>query len=147
LQELGEELEGMGLDPSKEFGEAGREMGEAGDNLGEGNTGQATTDQGQALEALRRGAQSMMQQMAGDGQQGDQQVGPGQNGGPDRQRSDPLGRSRQAQGLEDGEETKLPGEIDAQRAREIMEAIRERLAKPASPLIEKKYLERLLETD
>ena len=50
-------------------------------------------------------------------------------------------------GLEDGDETKLPGEIDAQRAREIMEAIRERLAKPASPLIEKKYLERLLDAE
>ncbi|MGI9399627.1 MAG: TIGR02302 family protein, partial [Rhizobiaceae bacterium] len=147
LQELGEELEAMGLDPSKEFGEAGREMGEAGENLGEGNTGGATTDQGQALEALRQGAQSMMQQMAGDRQQGGQQPQAGRNGGPDRQRSDPLGRSRQAQGLEDGDETKLPGEIDAQRAREIMEAIRERLAKPSSPLIEKKYLERLLDAE
>jgi uncharacterized protein (TIGR02302 family) len=147
LGELGEQLEGMGLDPSREFGEAGREMGEAGENLGEGNTGQATTDQGQALEALRQGAQSMMQQMAGDRQQGGQQPGEGQFGGQDRQRADPLGRTRQTQGLDNGEETKLPDEIDAQRAREIMEAIRERLSRPTSPLIEKKYLERLLESE
>jgi uncharacterized protein (TIGR02302 family) len=147
LQELGEELEGMGLDPSREFGEAGREMGEAGENLGQGNTGGAATDQGQALEALRQGAQSMMQQMAGDRQQGGQQVGRGQNGGPDRQRPDPLGRQRQDQGVEESFGTRLPDEIDAQRAREIMEAIRERLARPSSPLIERKYLERLLESE
>lgn len=147
LQELGEQLEALGLDPSSEFGEAGREMGEAGENLGQNNPGGATTDQGQALEALRRGAQSMMQQMAGDRQQGGQEPGDGQNGGPDRQRADPLGRNQQARGLEDSDHTKIPGEIDAQRAREIMEAIRERLAEPGSPLIERKYLERLLESE
>jgi uncharacterized protein (TIGR02302 family) len=146
LEGLGEQLEALGLDPSQEFGEAGREMGEAGENLGQGNPGGATVDQGQALEALRRGAQSMMQQMAGDRQQGGQQMGQGQNGGLDRQRSDPLGRTRQAEGLENGDETKVPDEIDAQRAREIMEAIRERLAEPGSPLIERNYLERLLDT-
>lgn len=145
LESLGEQLEALGLDPSTEFGEAGREMGEAGENLGQGNTGAATTDQGQALEALRRGAQSMMQQMAGDRQRGGQQPGQGEYGGPDRDRPDPLGRTREAQGLDNGDETKVPDEIDAQRAREIMEAIRERLAEPASPLIERKYLERLLE--
>jgi uncharacterized protein (TIGR02302 family) len=146
LEGLGEQLEALGLDPSQEFGEAGREMGEAGQNLGQGDPGGATVDQGQALEALRRGAQSMMQQMAGDRQQGGQQMGQGQNGGMDRQRSDPLGRTRQAEGLENGDETKVPDEIDAQRAREIMEAIRERLAEPGSPLIERNYLERLLDT-
>ena len=71
-----------------------------------------------------------LHEVGGDRQQGGQQVGEGQTGGRDRNRPDPLGRSRQAQGLLDGDETQIPDEIDAQRAREIMEAIRERLAKP-----------------
>jgi uncharacterized protein (TIGR02302 family) len=147
LGELGEKLEGLGLDPSQQFGEAGREMGEAGKNLGQGRPGDATGDQGQALEALRRGVQQMMQQMAGGNQgQDSQQRGEGQ-AGQDRNRQDPLGRSERADGLQDNDDTKVPGEIEAQRAREIMEAIRNRLARPDGPLMEKRYLERLLETD
>ncbi|MCU0791000.1 MAG: TIGR02302 family protein, partial [Nitratireductor sp.] len=148
LGELGKELEGLGLDPSKGFGEADREMGEAGENLGQGQPGEAAGDQGEALQALRDGVQQMMQQMAGQGQDGQQQ-GQGQPG-PDRNRSDPLGRNQQAEGdngLNDGEETGVPDVIDAQRAREIMEAIRKRLERPDGPLIEKRYLERLLETE
>jgi uncharacterized protein (TIGR02302 family) len=147
LGELGEKLEGLGLDPSQQFGEAGREMGEAGKNLGQGRPGEATGDQGQALEALRRGVQQMMQQMAGGNQgQDSQQRGEGQ-AGQDRNRQDPLGRNERADGLQDNDDTKVPGEIEAQRAREIMEAIRNRLARPDGPLMEKRYLERLLETD
>lgn len=146
LGELGQELEALGLDPSEQFGEAGREMGEAGENLSRGQPGEASGDQGQALDALRRGAQSMMQQMAGDRQQGGQQPGDGRQGGMDRQRTDPLGRRTGSDGLENGEDTEVPNEIEAQRAREILEAIRKRLSQPYSPRIEKDYLERLLET-
>ncbi|MEC9343772.1 MAG: DUF4175 family protein, partial [Pseudomonadota bacterium] len=147
LGELGQRLEDLGLDPSEQFGEAQGEMGEAGERLGNGQPGDATGNQAQALDALRRGVQSMMQQMAGDRQQGGPRDGPGQQGGMDQNRTDPLGRARQTDGLDDDGDTKIPGEIDAQRAREIMEAIRERLSQPASPRIEKDYLERLLETD
>jgi hypothetical protein len=89
----------------------------------------------------------MMQQMAGDRQQGGQRNGMGQFGGLDRNRTDPLGRREGSQGYQDSDATKVPGEIEAQRAREIMEAIRKRLSQPASPRIEKDYLERLLETE
>ncbi|MEZ5792426.1 MAG: TIGR02302 family protein, partial [Nitratireductor sp.] len=147
LGELGQQLEDLGLDPSEAFGEAQQEMGEAGKNLGQSRPGDAAGNQGQALEALRRGAQQMMQQMAGDRQQGGQQQGEGQQAGQDRQRSDPLGRREGSDGLESSETTKVPGEIDAQRAREIMEAIRKRLSQPLAPRIEKDYLERLLETE
>lgn len=147
LGELGKQLEGMGLDPSKEFGEAQSEMGKAQQNLGKGQPGDATGNQAQALDALRNGVQTMMQQMAGDRGQLGQQNGPGQMGGLDRNRSDPLGRRRDGNGLETGEDTRIPGEIEAQRAREIMEAIRKRLSQPKSPRIERDYLERLLETE
>ncbi|MFZ1815070.1 MAG: TIGR02302 family protein [Rhizobiaceae bacterium] len=147
LGELGEQMRGLGLDPSEAFGEAGTEMGEAGENLGEARPGDAAGNQGQALEALRRGAQQMMQQMAGDRQQGGQQPGEAGMAGRDRNRPDPLGRRDGAEGFESGDNTRIPGEIEAQRAREIMEAIRKRLSQPLSPRLEKDYLQRLLETD
>lgn len=146
LEQLGEELGRLGLDPSSEFGEAGEEMGEAGENLGEGDAGAAASDQGQALEALRRGAQSMMQQLAGDRGGGGQQQGQAGPGGQDQDRFDPLGRSTGANGRFNDENTRVPSEIDAQRAREILEAIRKRLSDPLRPLLERNYLERLLES-
>jgi hypothetical protein len=39
----------------------------------------------------------------------------------------------------------VPDEIDVQRAREILEAIRRRLGNALSPALEKEYLERLLD--
>ena len=148
LDQLSEQLMQQGLDPSKEFGEAGQEMGQAGDNLGQGQPGPAAGNQGQALEALRRGAQSMLNQLAQQGQQPGQQPGDQHGPGGQRQsRADPLGRQQQNEGGRFNESgTKIPGEIDAQRAREIMDAIRRRLADPLRPLIERNYLERLLES-
>ena len=145
LGELGQRLEGMGLDPSEGFGEAENQMGQAGENLQSGQPGDATGNQAQALEALRQGAQQMMQQMAGDRQQGGQQAGQQGQGNDQRRRmSDPLGRARSGEGFDVGQDTRVPDEIDAQRAREILEAIRRRLSIPTQPFIEKDYLERLL---
>ena len=147
LSELGQQLEELGLDPSDEFGEAGQEMGEAGRNLGEGKSGEAAGDQGQALDALRRGAQSMMQQMAGDRNQGGQQPGQqGQNGQQRQGGTDPLGRRNEANGRINNEGARIPEVIDAQRAREIMDAIRKRLSDPLRPLLERDYLDRLLKS-
>jgi hypothetical protein len=39
----------------------------------------------------------------------------------------------------------VPDEIDVQRAREILDAIRKRLGEAMSPEVERSYLERLLE--
>lgn len=147
LSELGQQLEDLGLDPSQEFGEAGQEMAEAGRNLGDGEAGAAAGDQGQALEALRRGAQSMMQQMAGDRNQGGSQPGEQGQGGEQRLGgTDPLGRRNGPEGRLNTEDTRIPDEIDAQRAREIMDAIRKRLSDPLRPLLERNYLDRLLQS-
>ena len=48
-------------------------------------------------------------------------------------------------GPDDGNSVKVPDEIDVQRARQIMEAIRKRLGNTLSPQIERSYLERLLD--
>ena len=99
-------------------------------------------EQGRALEALRRGAQDMMQQL--QAMQGDD-GGSGEGG---RQRSadrDPLGRPRATTGPDFGDSVQVPDEIDVQRARRILEAIRKRLGNALSPELERDYLERLLE--
>ncbi len=58
---------------------------------------------------------------------------------------DPLGRPRATQGPDFGDSVKVPDEIDVQRARRILDAIRKRLGNALSPEIERDYLERLLE--
>ena len=150
LGELQQQLEALGLGQSQEMGEAGQEMGEAGRSLGQGDSGSAAESQGRALEALRKGAQSMMQQMAGDRDQGGQQQGQQSEGDAAqgrRQASDPLGRNSGRDGSSFDSDIKIPGEIDAARAREILETIRERLSIPDNPLLEKEYLERLLNSE
>ena len=121
-------------------------MGDAGSKLGDGNADGAVDSQGKALDAMRKGAQKMaeaMQQGDGDGQ-GD---GPGNRAG--RQQSggnqtDPLGRPLHGRDLSDDYTVKIPGEIDAQRVRRILEELRRRLGDSSRPQIELDYIERLL---
>lgn len=140
LEKLKKDLEGMGLEPNEGFGEAGRSMGDAEQSLGGGESGAAVGQQGRALEALRRGAKDMMQQL--QAMQGDDGNAQGS-----RQRGanrDPLDRPTRSDGPDDNDSVKVPDQIDMQRAREILEAIRKRLGNALSPEIERSYLERLL---
>ncbi|TIV24683.1 MAG: TIGR02302 family protein, partial [Mesorhizobium sp.] len=142
LNQLKKGLEGMGMEPNEGFGEAGKSMGNAEQSLGQGDGDQAVGHQGRALEALRRGAKDMMKQMqAMQGDQGGSEQG-GREQNADR---DPLGRPRATNGPDDGTSVKVPDEIDVQRARQILDAIRKRLGNALSPDIERSYLERLLE--
>ena len=107
--------------------------------------------QGRALEALRRGAQSLAQQMQQQGMMG---MGPGQPGrlgrpgrlGPPRaqQETDPLGRPLRGRDYGDDTTVKVPGEIDVQRARRILEELRRRFGESFRPQLELDYIERLL---
>jgi uncharacterized protein (TIGR02302 family) len=128
------------------LGEADSAMGDASGRLGEGNADGAVDSQGRALEALRKGAQSLAEAMQqGDGEgQGDS---PGNRAG--RQQSgangnDPLGRPLRGREFGDDLTVKIPGEIDVQRVRRILEELRRRLADPQRPQIELDYIERLL---
>ncbi|MCK1423325.1 DUF4175 family protein [Bradyrhizobium sp. 180] len=133
-------------DEDSSLDDADGAMGDAGSKLGEGNADGAVDSQGKALDALRKGAQKMaeaMQQGDGDGQ-GD---GPGNRAG--RQQSganqtDPLGRPLHGRDLSDDYTVKIPGEIDAQRVRRILEELRRRLGDTSRPQIELDYIERLL---
>ena len=143
LEALMKGLEGLGMQPGEGFGEAGEAMGEAEGSLGKGDGGRAVGEQGRALEALRKGAQDMMNQMM-QAMQGED--GSGQEGGRQRNADrDPLGRPRATQGPDFGDSVTVPDEIDVQRARQILEAIRKRLGNALSPELERSYLERLLE--
>ena len=128
------------------LGEADNAMGDAGGKLGEGNADGAVDSQGKALDALRKGAQSLAEAMQqGDGEgQGD---GPGNRAGRQQSggnQSDPLGRPLHGREFGDDLTVKIPGEIDVQRVRRILEELRRRFADPQRPQIELDYIERLL---
>jgi uncharacterized protein (TIGR02302 family) len=138
--------DGDGDDGEDGLGTADNAMGDAGGKLGEGNADGAVDSQGKALDALRKGAQGLaqaMQQQDGDGQGN----GPGARAGRqqgDGNQSDPLGRPLHGKDFGDDLTVKIPGEIDVQRVRRILEELRRRLADPQRPQIELDYLERLL---
>ncbi len=126
------------------LGDAGEAMGQAEGQLGEGDADNAVDSQGRALDAMRKGAQGLAQSMQ---QQG---MGPGPNGRPGRgqaraqQDTDPLGRPLRGRDYGDDVTVKVPGEIDAQRARRILEELRKRFGEGYRPQLELDYIERLL---
>ena len=143
--EQGQGQQGQG-DGEDGLDQADSAMGDASGRLGEGNADGAVDSQGRALDALRKGAQSLAEAMQqGDGDQpGD---GPGNPRG--RQQgaangTDPLGRPLRHNEFNDDHSVKIPGEIDVQRVRRILEELRRRLADPSRPQIELDYIERLL---
>ena len=145
LQELMEQMEGMGLEPNGKLGQAGESMGRAGEELGAGSPGSAVGEQSSALDALRQGAQGLAQQLANQQGQG-RGMGPGfRNGDNSFPNEDPLGRPQRSTGPDLGTTVRVPDEIDTQRAREILDAIRERLGEAFRPEFERDYLERLLD--
>ena len=127
-----------------QLGDAGEAMGQAEGQLGEGDADSAVDSQGRALDAMRKGAQGLAQSMQ---QQG---TGPGPNGRPGRgqaraqQDTDPLGRPMRGRDYGDDLTVKVPGEIDAQRARRILEELRKRFGESFRPQLELDYIERLL---
>ena len=141
LDQLQKDMQAQGLQPDGRLGQAGRAMGEATDQLGQGQPNQAVGPQGQALQALREGARSLADRMARQQQNG---TGVRQGGGT-APGQDPLGRQQAGRGNDLGSSVKVPDAIDTQRAREILDDIRRRLGDAARPLLEKDYLERLLQ--
>ena len=135
LEKLKKSLDEMGAN-SKELGNARESMKNAEQGLDQGDTSSALGDQSQALDQMRQGAQKMAEDAQKNGQSRF-----GQNGDTPR---DPLGRPQRFQGPDPGNSVKVPDEIDMQRAREILEELRRRVAQPARPPMELDYFERLL---
>ncbi len=142
--EQGEDGDDQQADSGDALGDADEAMGDAGGKLGDGNADAAVDSQGRALDALRKGAQSLADSM----QPGEEGQGDGPGNRPGRQQNagrstDPLGRPLHGHELDDLT-VKIPGEIDVQRVRRILEELRRRLADPSRPQIELDYIERLL---
>src|SRR5262249_21923316 len=130
----------------QQLGQAGEAMGDAQGQLGDGNADGAVDSQGRALEALRRGAQNLAQQMQQQGM-----MGPGPGGRRGRlghpranQQTAPLGRPRRGRDYGDDVTEKVPGETAVQRARRILEELRRRFGESFRPQLELDYIERLL---
>jgi hypothetical protein len=139
LQSLLDRMRIDGASPPNQLDKAGEAMGEAQDALGENNLGRATDEQARALDQLRRGAESMAEQMM-EGGQAQTGEGKGNNG------RDPLGRPDRNNRPDLGLSVQVPDQIDIQRAREVLDELRRRLGDPARPIIELDYLERLIKS-
>jgi uncharacterized protein (TIGR02302 family) len=137
--------QGQGQDQMDQLGQAGSAMDEAQGELGDGNSDSAVDSQGRALDAMRKGAQSMAQAMQ---QQMGQGGNPGRGGrlGQPRadQDTDPLGRPMRGRDYGDDTTVRVPGEIDVQRARRIIEELRKRFGDFSRSQEELDYIERLL---
>ncbi len=138
LQSLIDRFRMEGTDAPQQFDGAGKSMNEAQEALGQDDLDHATQAQNEALDSLRKGAQSLAEQMM---QSGEIQAGqgPGNNG------RDPLGRPDRSNRPDLGLSVKVPDEIDIQRAREVLDEIRQRLGDPQRPAFELDYLERLIQ--
>jgi uncharacterized protein (TIGR02302 family) len=141
LGRLMDQLGQNGGETPSPLGRADGAMGEATGNLQQGRNGEATGNQGEAIDQLRQGANSLARQMMeGMGQTGQM----GQRGIDGETEVDPLGRPLRSTGQDPGASTKVPTEIDIQRAREIMQELQRRLGERTRPTLELDYLERLL---
>ncbi|MBK1670647.1 hypothetical protein CKO28_21740 [Rhodovibrio sodomensis] len=130
------------------LGRAEREMRDAARALRQGQPGQATGPQQNALDQLQQGMQAMQQAMQQQlGNQPGQGSAPamGQRGLSPGQQRDPLGRSRQDGGrAASNQDVEIPDEMQMQRAREILNELRERSGDRNRPEFERDYIDRLL---
>jgi uncharacterized protein (TIGR02302 family) len=143
LKKLQKGLSELGMKPMPGFGDAGKEMGESSEALDKSQGQRSADAQGRALEALRKGAGDLMQQLTEAGKNGQQ--GMPMPGGEQAEGNDPLGRRSGQLGSEVDDQVKVPDQIDVQRAREILDQIRRKLGDGPASIIEKEYLERLLD--
>jgi uncharacterized protein (TIGR02302 family) len=134
LDELLEEARGLGAPPSTQLKDAQRAMGDASKALDRRNAGQAVEQETLALERLRKGTQSLAEQMMEASRPGGGRRG--------RIARDPLGRPQRNQGADSGDDVILNPHV--QRARKILDELRRRLEEPSRPAQELDYIERLI---
>ena len=144
LQGLMDQLGQQGMQSPPSFGQAQRSMEGAAGSLRGNQRDPALSQQGEALEALRQGAQAMAQQMMQQGA-GGQNYQQGARGEPRGGERDPLGRPMPRRGEDYGpDRDMLPSEAAVERAREILEYLRSRANERSRPRIERDYIDRLL---
>ena len=105
-----------------------------------------SNSQGKALDALRKGAQKPCGSDAAGRRRRPATARATASAGSRAAATRPIRSAGPLHGREFGDDltVKIPGEIDVQRVRRILEELRRRLADPARPQIELDYIERLL---
>ncbi|MEE8333494.1 MAG: TIGR02302 family protein [Alphaproteobacteria bacterium] len=148
LQQLLRQLRGMmrgqgrGTGPGQFMDRADRAMERAIRALEGNRLGEATGQQGRALEALRRAGRAALQRMM---ERFARESGMRGNRPQNRQpRRDPLGRDISGEDA-DTSDVKIPNAGSIQRAREILEELRRRSGQINRPRLELDYIERLLD--
>lgn len=139
LDRLQRGLRGGGQGAKDNLRAAREAMERAGEALSQGDYREAARQQAQALESMRSGAKDMAEELS----QGSRSQQAGQQGPSDSMR-DPLGRPQRTRGPHLGTSVTVPDEIDMQRAREILQELRERLGETGRSLEELDYFDRLL---
>ncbi len=143
LEQLMQQLGQNGMQSPAPFGRAQRNMGDASGALRRTERGRALSEQDQAMQDLRQGAETMARNLMqqGTGNQGNY----GRHGearGDDR---DPLGRPLPSRGEDFGpERNMLPSEAAIEKARRILEFLRSRANDGTMQKLERDYLDRLL---
>jgi hypothetical protein len=137
--DLDKVLKGLGDQKQKapdSLGGAGRAMGDAQNQLNQNSPDAANQSEQQALDALRQGTSDLAKRLMQENNQGQ----PGDNG-----REDPLGRQEGSQGGAGlGSGVKVPDKSSMERARAILQELRNRAAQQGRPKEELDYLDRLL---
>ena len=127
-----------------QLGRAGEAMGEAEGDLGDGNAEGAVDSRAARWRRCARARRGWRNRCSSKWAR----AGAGQNGRlglPRAQRdTDPLGRPLRGRDYGDDVTVKVPGEIDVQRARRIIEELRRRFGDILRPQEELDYIERLL---
>lgn len=140
-RQLGELMRQLGEgdgDIPDPLGKAERAMRDARQALNGNRPGEAMGAQGQAVDQLAKGIQSMMSQ--GEGEEGEEGEGSaGNNSG-----EDPAGRPRQSGAMDSGF-VHIPTESDVQRSRQILNELRKRAGERDRPRHELDYIDRLIE--
>ncbi|OJX81852.1 DUF4175 family protein [Magnetospirillum sp. 64-120] len=134
LQALRQQLmQGLGQEPVA-LGDADQAMDQAIGSLGQGDWGAAATAQGQALDFLTQGMRQALEDMASGAMMG--------AAGLPR---DPLGRAQPGgRGFDDDGSTRVPEQVEMQRARAILDELRRRAGEFNRSRDERDYLLRLL---
>lgn len=144
LGEMMRRMDEIAGDIPRPFGRAERSMRDAGKALDQGLAGDAIGPQADALDQLQQGMESMMEQMMQPG--GELAFGGNNNQveqtAPNR---DPFGRTVEDGGTWDLGDINIPGGVDLQRARQILDELRRRAGERSRPTMELEYIERLLQ--
>lgn len=147
LGEMMRELGDMGGDIPMPLGRAERAMKQSGEALAQGDPSGAVPSQTEALDQLQQGLQGLAQQMMENMALQPGMTGQPQMGRPSANR-DPLGREfdkPDGQGSADSTgDTKVPTQFDTERARAILDELRQRLNGRSSSPLERDYIQRLL---